>query len=393
MRIAYLDCSSGISGDMTLAALIDAGANLACVQQAIDSMELGAKLSLSPVRKRGFRAMKLHIEAPLDPVHRGLEDILACISRAMLSPGARRIASRIFERLAKAESNVHGVSIDKVHFHEVGAVDSIVDIVGSAVAWDQLRIDQAVSSPVPTGGGFVQIAHGRVSVPAPATAELLRGIPIAKCNLPFELTTPTGAAILAELIGSYGALPSMQIESIGLGAGTKDLEDRPNLLRIFLGSPSQSVAAAGILCDMVVELETNLDDITGEQIGFAIEQLWKAGALEVFTTGIQMKKNRPGTLLSVLAGPDQAAQIEEVIFQHTGTLGIRKTLKQRSTLRRRQIQVDTPWGKVQCKMVIHPDGSVGFSPEYESCREIAFQHGIRLSEVIRTIERHRETGL
>ena len=393
MRIAYLDCSSGISGDMTLAALIDSGASLSDIQQSIDSMALGAKLSVSQVRKRGFRASKLHIVAPLDPVHRDLEQILACITVAKLSPGARRIAVRIFERLAKAESSVHGVSIDQVHFHEVGAIDSIVDIVGCAVAWDQLGIEQAVACPVPTGSGFVQIAHGRVSVPAPATAQLLKGIPLAKCNLPFELTTPTGAAILAELIGSFGPLPSMQIESIGAGAGTMDLEDRPNLLRIFLGSSPQDSASVGISSDTVVELETNLDDITGEQIGFAIEQLWRAGALDVFTTGIQMKKSRPGTLLSVLASPDQASRIEQVLFQHTGTLGIRKTLKQRSILRRRHIQVDTPWGKVDCKMVIHPDGSFGFSPEYESCKEIALKHGLKLSEVIRAIEHPKESGL
>ena len=393
MRIAYLDCSSGISGDMTLAALIDSGASLSDIQQSIDSMALGAKLSVSQVRKRGFRALKLHIVAPLDPVHRDLEQILACITGAKLSPSARRIAVRIFERLAKAESSVHGVSIDQVHFHEVGAIDSIVDIVGCAVAWDQLGIEQAVASPVPTGCGFVQIAHGRVSVPAPATAQLLKGIPLAKCNLPFELTTPTGAAILAELIGSFGPLPSMQIESIGAGAGTMDLEDRPNLLRIFIGSSPQDSTSVGISSDTVVELETNLDDITGEQIGFAIEQLWSAGALDVFTTGIQMKKNRPGTLLSVLASPDQATRIEQVLFQHTGTLGIRKTLKQRSILRRRHIQVDTPWGKVDCKMVIHPDGSFGFSPEYESCREIALKHGLKLSEVIRAIEPPKESGL
>jgi len=393
MRIAYLDCSSGISGDMTLAALIDSGASLSDIQQSIDSMALGAKLSVSQVRKRGFRALKLHIVALLDPVHRDLEQILACITGAKLSPGARRIAVRIFERLAKAESSVHGVSIDQVHFHEVGAIDSIVDIVGCAVAWDQLGIEQAVASPVPTGCGFVQIAHGRVSVPAPATAQLLKGIPLAKCNLPFELTTPTGAAILAELIGSFGPLPSMQIESIGAGAGTMDLEDRPNLLRIFIGSSPQDSTSVGISSDTVVELETNLDDITGEQIGFAIEQLWSAGALDVFTTGIQMKKNRPGTLLSVLASPDQASRIEQVLFQHTGTLGIRKTLKQRSILRRRHIQVDTPWGKVDCKMVIHPDGSFGFSPEYESCKKIALKHSLKLSEVIRAIEPPKESGL
>jgi uncharacterized protein (TIGR00299 family) protein len=251
MRVAYLDCSSGISGDMTLAALIDCGANLSNIQSAMDSMDLGAQVSIATVRKRGFRAIKLHVAAPEDPVHRDLEQILGCISRARLSPGARRIASRIFERLAKAEACVHGVLIDQVHFHEVGAVDSIVDIVGTAVAWDQLGIQRAQASPVPTGTGFIQIAHGRVPVPAPATAELLKGVPIAQCNLTHELTTPTGAAILSELVDSYGSMPSMQLESIGIGAGTLELQDRANCLRIFVGREHESTSSEGVLRDSV----------------------------------------------------------------------------------------------------------------------------------------------
>jgi len=309
MRVAYLDCSSGISGDMTLAALVDCGANLNEIQAAIDSMGLAARLSIAPVRKQGFRAQKLQISAPEDPTHRDLEQILESISRARISPSARRIANRVFERLAKAEARVHGISIDQVHFHEVGAIDSIVDIVGCAVAWDLLGIHRATASAVPTGTGFVRIAHGRVAVPAPATAELLRGIPIAPCDVQAEMTTPTGAAILAELVSGFGSLPAIQIETIGLGAGTRDLEDRPNVLRIFLGSESTHRSASHVDFDTVVRFETNLDDVTGEQIGFAIEQLWAAGALDVYTTAIQMKKNRPGTLLSVLANPELAQRI------------------------------------------------------------------------------------
>jgi uncharacterized protein (TIGR00299 family) protein len=387
MRVAYLDCSSGISGDMTLAALIDCGANLSNIQSAIDSMDLGAQLSIATVRKRGFRAIKLHIAAPADPLHRDLDQILSLITRARLSPGARSIASRIFERLAKAEANVHGVSIDQVHFHEVGAVDSIVDIVGTAVAWDQLGIQRAQASRVPIGTGFVQIAHGRVSVPAPATAELLKGVPIAQCNLPHELTTPTGAAILSELVDSFGSMPSMQIESLGIGAGTLELEDRPNILRIFAGREQKSSSSQGVLVDSVMLLETNLDDITGEEIGFAIEQLWLAGALDVYTVAIQMKKNRPGTLLSVIANPQDIQQIEQVMFQHTRTLGIRKSLHDRSILVRRGIQVDTPWGQVACKEVIYPDGRRGLSPEYEDCRKIAIEYGLKLDQVIQAVEK------
>ena len=387
MRVAYLDCSSGISGDMTLAALIDCGANLSNIQSAMDSMDLGAQVSIATVRKRGFRAIKLHVAAPEDPVHRDLEQILGCISRARLSPGARRIASRIFERLAKAEACVHGVSIDQVHFHEVGAVDSIVDIVGTAVAWDQLGIQRAQASPVPTGTGFIQIAHGRVPVPAPATAELLKGVPIAQCNLTHELTTPTGAAILSELVDSYGSMPSMQLESIGIGAGTLELQDRANCLRIFVGREHESTSSEGVLRDSVVKLETNLDDITGEEIGFAIEQLWQGGALDVFSVAIQMKKNRPGTLLSVIANPEDTQRLEEVMFQHTRTLGIRKSTHDRSVLVRREVQVDTPWGTVVCKEVIYPDGTRGLSPEYEDCRKIAIEHGLKLADIVRTVEK------
>lgn len=387
MRVAYLDCSSGISGDMTLAALIDCGANLSNIQSAMDSMDLGAQVSIATVRKRGFRAIKLHVAAPEDPVHRDLEQILGCISRARLSPGARRIASRIFERLAKAEASVHGVSIDQVHFHEVGAVDSIVDIVGTAVAWDQLGIQRAQASPVPTGTGFIQIAHGRVPVPAPATAELLKGVPIAQCNLTHELTTPTGAAILSELVDSYGSMPSMQLESIGIGAGTLELQDRANCLRIFVGREHESTSSEGVLRDSVVKLETNLDDITGEEIGFAIEQLWQAGALDVFSVAIQMKKNRPGTLLSVIANPEDTQRLEKVMFQHTRTLGIRKSTHDRSILVRREVQVDTPWGTVVCKEVIYPDGTRGLSPEYEDCRKIAIEHGLKLADVVRKVEK------
>ena len=386
MPVAYLDCSSGISGDMTLAALIDCGANLSSIQSAIDSMDLGAQLSVATVRKRGFRAIKLHIAAPEDPQHRDLDQILSRITRARLSSGARKIASRIFERLAKAEAAVHGVSIDQVHFHEVGAIDSIVDIVGTAVAWDQLRIERAMASPVPTGTGFVQIAHGRVPLPAPATAELLKGAPIAQCNLPYEMTTPTGAAILSELVGSYGAMPSMQLESIGSGAGTLEFHDRANLLRIFLGTQHEALPAQEHHGDRVVVLETNLDDVTGEEIGFAIEQLWQAGALDVFTMAIQMKKNRPGTLLSVIADPEHTERIEQVMFRHTRTLGIRRSLQDRSILVRRSLQIDSPWGKVACKEVIYPDGKRELSPEYEECRKIAIEHGLKLADVVRTLE-------
>jgi len=386
MRIAYLDCSSGISGDMTLAALLDCGADLHPIQSAIDSLQLKASLSLIPTRKCGIAAKKLQILAPDDPTHRNLCDILELLAQANISANARRLATRIFERLAKAEARVHGIPLDQVHFHEVGAVDSIIDILGTAIAWDQLGIESAQASAVPTGTGQIKISHGIFPIPAPATAELLRSIPIAPCSLPHEMTTPTGAAILAELACVFGPMPAMQFDTIGLGAGTRDLSDRPNVLRIFLGLSTTTSKNPLIQQDSVVRLETNLDDISPEQIGFAIDRLWAAGALDVFCTPIQMKKNRPGTLLSVLTPTDRTSLIEHTLFQHTGTLGIRKSSCNRLILHRESILVESQWGPVPCKLVQNIDGSKSLSPEFDPCAKIAAEQTLSLPDVIRSIE-------
>lgn len=408
MPSAYFDCSSGISGDMTLAALLDCGASLQPIQDALDALELGASISLMPTRKCGLAAKKLHIDAPEDPTHRNLEAILNLLNHPKIPATPRRLASRIFQRLAKAEAKVHGVSIDQVHFHEVGAIDSIIDILGTAIAWAQLDIQQASASPVPTGSGQVRIAHGLFSIPAPATAELLRTVPIAPSSLPFELTTPTGAAILAELIDDFGPLPAMNYQSIGYGAGTRELPNQPNVLRVFLGNPSSHAsstpsstpsqsspeihlaanqASSNIATlDTILVFETNLDDIPPEQIGFAISQLWQAGALDVYCTPIQMKKNRPGTLLTALAPPQLANRIQDCLFRHTGTLGIRISIQQRAILPRTTIQVPTAWGPVQCKLITTVDGTKSLSPEFDHCAQIAIEQGLSLPEVIRTVE-------
>lgn len=392
MPSAYFDCSSGISGDMTLAALLDCGAPIQPIQDALNALELGASLRLLPTRKCGLAAKKLHIDAPDDLTHRNLETILNLLNHPKIPPAPRRLASRIFQRLAKAEAKVHGVSIDQVHFHEVGAIDSIIDVLGTAFAWVHLDIQQASASAIPTGSGQVRIAHGIFPIPAPATAELLRSIPIAHSNLPFELTTPTGAAILAELMDDFGPLPAMNYQSIGYGAGNRDLPNQPNVLRVFLGNPSTQFTTHPLhssppsQLDTILVFETNLDDIPPEQIGFAISQLWDAGALDVFCTPIQMKKNRPGTLLSVLAPPELATQIQNCIFHHTGTLGIRFSSQQRAILPRTIIQVPTAWGPVQCKLITTVDGSKSLSPEFDHCAQIAIEQGLSLPEVIRTVE-------
>ena len=398
MKIAYFDCFSGISGDMTLGALLDAGASLELVQRAIDSMGLPhVKLSTSQVKKNGFRATQLAIHHPPEHAHRHLKDIQAMIAKGDFSVRAKELANAIFYRIAVAEAKVHGTDIQKVHFHEVGAIDSIADIVGVAVAWESLGIEIAYSAPVPVGTGSIQIAHGLVSVPAPATAEILYGVPIAASNVEAELTTPTGAAILAELVTGFGPIPAMQWERIGYGAGTKNLPKQPNMLRLLIGTAVRAKSKSTKKDDSVLVLETNLDDTTGEQIGFASELLLKAGALDVFTSPIQMKKGRPGSLLTVLVRPEDREIAEQILFEQTGTLGIRYSRRNRTTLPRASIEVDTPWGVIRGKVSKRPDGTSDFSPEYDDCREIAIQHHLRLSlvfgEAIRQWEfTHAEHG-
>lgn len=379
MRIAYLDLNSGISGDMMLGALVDAGADLAAIQAGIDSLGLpSCRLVAQEVKRRGYRAQKVNVEYEPEHKHRHLHHITELIDRSSLSPRQRELATRIFQRLAEAEAHVHGTTIRKVHFHEVGAVDSIADIVGTALGVDLLGIERLVSSPVPTGSGQIEIEHGLVGIPAPATAELLRGIPIAPSTVQAELTTPTGAAILAALVDEFGPPPAMKIEKTGYGAGTKDFPTQANLVRILVGEATGPLSVA---TDQVWLLETNLDDVSGELVGHCLARLWEAGALDVFTTAIQMKKGRPGVQISVLSGSDCVAKLEELLFCETQTLGIRRSFVSRHKMPREAVEVVTPWGTVTGKVATLPNGQASFTPEYESCRAIALQHGLALREV------------
>jgi uncharacterized protein (TIGR00299 family) protein len=380
MKTAYFDCASGISGDMTLAALVDAGADLAAIQAGIDSLGLAAcRLVPREVKKKGFRALQVVVEHPVEHAHRHLHHITAMIEASRLTPCQQQLATRIFTRLGEAEAKVHGVGIRQVHFHEVGAVDSIADIVGSAIALDLLGIERVVCSPLPTGQGFVTIAHGRCSIPAPATAELLKGVPLAASSVECELTTPTGAAIATALAQSFGPLPAMWIETIGYGAGSRDLDEQPNLLRVLVG---QSEAGPAPTDETLWMVQTNLDDASGEVIGHCTALLWEAGALDVFCTGVQMKKNRPGQTLSVLCHGPNVERIEGILFRETTTLGVRRWAVQRRKLPRQPLQVATPWGAVEGIVAQLPDGQTRFSPEYESCRDLAIQKGLALREVI-----------
>jgi uncharacterized protein (TIGR00299 family) protein len=388
VKIAYLDCASGISGDMTLAALVDAGVPLAAISAGVQSLGLpGVRLVATEVKRRGFRATQITVEHEPEHAHRHLHHITEMIDRGQLSDRQKELAKRIFTRLGEAEAKVHGTTIRKVHFHEVGAVDSIADIVGAAIGWDLLGVERIVSSPIPPGGGTIEIAHGRCSVPAPATAELLQGIPLAASNLQFELTTPTGAAIVASLATGFGPMPAMKVEHIGYGAGSRDLAEQANVLRLFVGEACGESSAGLLANDHVWVLETNLDDVSGELIGYATARLLAAGALDVYTTAIQMKKNRPGVTLTVLGEEARVEELESILFCETGTLGVRRWQASRHKLQRQSHRVETRWGPVEGKLTSGGGGAPAFSPEYDSCSRIAAQHNIPLRDVYEAAQR------
>jgi pyridinium-3,5-bisthiocarboxylic acid mononucleotide nickel chelatase len=377
MKIAYLDCSSGISGDMTLGALVDAGVRLEDIQTGLDSLGLpDCRLVCDEVKRHGFRAKKIRVEHAPERAHRHLHHITDMIDASRISAKQKELAKRIFTRLGEAEAHVHGTTLRKVHFHEVGAVDSIADIVGSAIGWDLLGLDRIYCSPIPTGQGHIVIEHGRVGVPAPATAELLRGIPLETAPVSAELTTPTGAAIVATLVDEFGGMPAMAIEQIGYGAGDRDFAEQANVLRLFVGAAQDKM-----ISDVVWVLETNLDDVPGEVIAHCTSRLAEVGALDVYTTAIQMKKNRPAVKLTVLCRPADIEKLERIIFKETATLGVRRWAACRHKLERRAHRVDTSYGPIEGKLAVLEDGAVSFSPEFESCRQVADARQIALREV------------
>jgi uncharacterized protein (TIGR00299 family) protein len=389
MKIAYLDCTSGISGDMTLGALVDAGVDLGAIQSGLDSLGLNnCRLEREEVKRKGFRATKVNVVHEPEHAHRHLHHITDMIDASTLTARQKELAKRIFTRLGEAEAKVHGTEIRKVHFHEVGAIDSIADIVGSAIGLDLLQVDRIVCSPITTGFGAIEIAHGRVGIPAPATAELLRGIPLAESRVAAELTTPTGAAIVATVVDEFGPLPPMKIETIGYGSGTKDFKEQANLLRLFVGQ-SEDV----LHTDQVWVLETNIDDISAEIIAHCTTLVAEAGALDVYTTAIQMKKNRPGVKMTVLCLPHLANKLEKIIFRETSTLGVRRWLASRHKLERQPQSVETKWGPIAGKLAFLGDGTQSFSPEFEACKQVAAQQNVPVKDVYeeacRAFERSR----
>ena len=441
MRIAYLDCFSGMSGDMFLGALVDAGVPAKLFEETVAALNIGARLEISRVSRSGITATKVdvlvhgekelprevffeqqsrahkhepghdhepghkhapeHVElrehnysqaghestragapAPRQHEHgRGLEEIRGIIRKAAISEGAKSAAIAIFEALGAAEARIHNSDIEKVHFHEVGAVDAMVDIICAAVGAEALGVDEIVCSPLNVGGGTVKCAHGILPVPVPATVELLQGAPVYSSGIQVELVTPTGAAIVKTLCKRFAPFPAMTIAKSGYGAGTRDFPGHANVVRLTIGE-SQAALAENTSQETISVLEANLDDLNPQVFGYVVERLLEAGALDTFAVPVQMKKNRPGMLLTVLSRPEVASRLTQIIFTETSTLGVRRHEEQRQTLARKWINVTTRWGDVRLKIASMNGTITNYAPEYEDCKKIAAANRVPLKSVM-----------
>jgi len=438
MRIAYLECFSGISGDMFMGALIDAGVPPKVLEDAVAALSLGARLEISRVVRSGISATKADVwvngekdlpreeywerqsiaagssfaaqrvdepehehgdghshghhshEHPHSHSHkhgRGMAGIRKIISAAAISEDAKKTAIAIFEALGNAEAKIHNTSIDDVHFHEVGAVDAMVDIVCAAVGAEALNVDEIVCSPLNVGGGSVKCAHGIFPVPAPATVELLAGAFVYSSGVQAELVTPTGAAIVKTLVSRFNEFPPMRIHKSGYGAGSRDFAGHPNVVRLTVGEAASAPLASKISVETISVLEANLDDLNPQVFGYVMDRLLEEGALDAFGVPVQMKKNRPGTLLTVLCKAEDADKLTQLIFAETTTLGVRRREERRQALARRWENVLTTWGEIRIKIASMNGTVTNYSPEYEDCRRIAAEHHVPLKQVMQEANR------
>ncbi len=370
--VLYLDCSSGASGDMLLGALIDLGLSLADLQHALGGMlPDGCELQTARVTRGGIAATRFTLVEPAPALagsgagaHRHLPAILRLIEASSLPAAAKLRATACFERLARVEADIHQMPIDRIHFHEVGALDSIVDIAGVAWAFDRLGVGQVVASPLNVGSGTVDTAHGTLPVPAPATLRLLEGIPVYSTGTPMEMVTPTGALLVSAYASSFGSMPAMIPRRIGYGAGSREIEGRPNVMRAVLGDAG---AGAGADHGRVAVLHCNIDDMNPQVFGVLIDKLYQSGALEVFYTPVHMKKNRPGTLVTVIAAPSQLQTMVDVLFRETTTIGVRHQEMDRECLARERVTVSTPYGPVRIKVARREQRVMNASPEFDDC--------------------------
>jgi pyridinium-3,5-bisthiocarboxylic acid mononucleotide nickel chelatase len=445
MRIAYLDCFSGMAGDMFLGALVDVGVSPQLFEETVAALNIGAKLEISRVNRGGISATKVDVfvhgekELPREvfceqqadahehahaspgrshahskePVQlrehnyaraglpreagkrdsvpdrheqghshgRGLKEIREIIAKATISESAKRTATSIFEALATAEAKIHNTNIESLHFHEVGSVDAIVDIVCAAIGVEALGVDEIVCSPLNVGGGTVKCAHGTLPIPAPATLELLKGAPVYSSGIEVELVTPTGAAIVKTLAKRFAHFPEITIEAMGYGAGSRDFPGHPNLVRLTVGG-THAVLSPKVADELITVLEANLDDLNPQVFGYVMDRLLQAGALDAYGMPVQMKKNRPGTLLTVLCKPENAGKLTEIVFAETTTLGVRRRQEQRHALLRKWVNVRTQWGEVRMKLASMNGTVTNYAPEYEDCRKIAAEHHVPLKTVM-----------
>jgi uncharacterized protein (TIGR00299 family) protein len=378
MQIAYFDCFAGASGDMVLGALLDAGVEPEVWQRELDKLNLSDyELEIERVQKQGIAATSVRVLVNEGSQERQLAEIEELVGTSQLPTEVKEASVEIFRRLAVAEAKVHGTTPDQIHFHEVGGVDAIIDIVGSVVGLRLLGVEEIYVSALPLGRGFVDCAHGRLPLPAPATVELLQGVPILSRDVEGELVTPTGAAILTTLAKGFGPFPPMTVERIGYGAGQKDFPF-PNLLRLLVGITSPTLDAR---METLTLLEANIDDLNPEFYGHLMERLFTAGALDVYLTPVQMKKNRPGVLLSVACTPAQAEALAALVFAETTTIGLRRQEVQRWVLARERVEVETPYGTVGVKVARLGGKVMTASPEYEDCRRLALESSVPLKEV------------
>jgi pyridinium-3,5-bisthiocarboxylic acid mononucleotide nickel chelatase len=377
MKTLYFDCFAGASGDMILGAMVAAGVDPNYLRQQLSLLRVdGFSIGFETVDRSGLSATYARVETAHEHKHRHLADIKQIIEASDLSEPVKERSVQIFSRLAAAEAHVHNEPIDHVHFHEIGALDAIVDVVGAAICFDSLQIDRFVCSPLHAGSGMVQMAHGRFPIPPPAVAELLKGVPFYATDIKGELLTPTGAAIITTVCGEYGPMPQMTTESLGYGAGTREYQDFPNVLRVFVGETDTNAAD-----ERLWMLETNLDDASPQIIGHVMDRVLDLGVLDCFFTPVQMKKNRPGVLLSVLCKPDQKEAAMKLLFTETTTLGVRSYEVARRALQRTVVPVETQYGPIDVK-VAHLDGRiVNEMPEFEQCRDAAAKAGVPLKLV------------
>jgi pyridinium-3,5-bisthiocarboxylic acid mononucleotide nickel chelatase len=383
MKTLYFDCFAGASGDMILGALVGAGADpraLAGELQKLDVSNFEVTFGLAD--RSGIMATRAEVKTEDEKDHRHLSTILKIIDRSRLGATVKGRAARIFTRLAEAEAKVHGIPVEKVHFHEVGAMDAIIDVVGACVGFELLGVERFVSSPLHVGSGTVEMAHGRFPVPPPAVAELLRDAPTYATDVRGELVTPTGAAVISTLADAYGPAPAMRVRATGYGAGKREYERFPNVLRIMIGEAEGDAESERLLV-----IETNLDDVSPQIVGHVMDRAFARGALDCWFTPVQMKKNRPGVLVSILCRPRERGALTQLLFDETTTLGVRSYEVERRALERSFVSVHTEYGGVSIKVVMENGKPVKGTPEFEECRAMAERHGVPVRDVMEAAQR------